>query len=254
MKHFSLLFSALVSLFISVSFCTIQAQLVTIPAGSFQIGSENGSSDERPVRSLRMDSFGMHATEVTYSMYQECVDQGRCTPAHYDDGNCLQWDGRQFNTVIVPQQFRGDDYPVICVTWQQARAFCHSLGMRLPTEAQWEYAARAGGNQQFANQLPGQGNCSPGNSKGPQRVGSCEPNRWGLYDMTGNVWEWTSDNYESDAYRNFSDANPTGPRAGLYKSVRGGGWYSEGMQLRITNRHWFSPTFAEASVGFRCVK
>ena len=72
--------------------------------------------------------------------------------------------------------------------------------------------------------------------------------------MTGNAWEWTADNYEKDYYSYSEENNPSGPPTSLYKVIRGGGWYSGPMQLRITNRHWFSPDFAEASIGFRCVQ
>ncbi|KMQ51575.1 serine/threonine kinase [Chitinispirillum alkaliphilum] len=218
------------------------------------MGSTEGAEDERPVRELHISPFSMHAKEVTWGMYNECVQAGRCTPAHYDDGKCFQWTGNGFKSVIVPLQYRNEQFPIICVTWFQARDFCRFAGMRLPSEAQWEYAARAGTDNRYSwgDDFPDR--CTDQNSNGPRPVGSCTPNRWGLYDMTGNVWEWTSDFYEKTAYAHYSDSNPRGPGAGQYRTIRGGGWYSGPSELRTTNRNWFSPGFAEVSVGFRCVK
>jgi len=231
-----------------------QDGIVQVPAGSFARGSNDGKADERPVRTLQMPSFGMMAREVTEGQYKRCVDAGRCTPAHYDDGRCLVWAGRGFQYVTVPQHLRGENLPVVCVTWQQARAYCASVGMRLPTEAQWEYAALGGSpgaQYSWGNSRPDGSRCALGGTK---PVGSFAPNRYGLYDMTGNVWEWTADFYVADYYETAEGANPRGPGAGYYRVIRGGGWYSGPAELRIQNRHWFAPTFAEVSVGFRCVK
>lgn len=227
-----------------------------IPSGTFEMGSNDGPEDEQPVRTAEISSFSMHSREVTVAMYQRCVGRGRCTPAHYDDGKCLQWNGKRFIPVIVPEKYRGDDYPVVCVTWHQAAAYCNSVGMKLPTEAQWEYAAKAGSNARYSwgDEQPGPHNCNAVNGSGPVPVASYRPNAWGLYDMTGNVWEWTSDYYEKDRYSHSENNNPAGPNAGIYRAVRGGGWYSGPSRLRITNRHWFSPSHAEASIGFRCIR
>ena len=249
LKHFHAVIVVLLVLTSSV----LGSDKVTIPAGLFMMGSSSGSSDEQPVREVEISSFRMHSKEVTVEMYQECVDAGACTPANYDNGECLQWTRSGFENVIVPARYRESNYPVICVTWFQARAYCQFIGMRLPTEAEWEYAARAGGDAQYSGGNNYLNQCVSDNS-GPAVVGSCPPNAWGLYDMTGNVWEWTSDFYERNAYSHAQNVNPKGPSAGLYRSIRGGGWYSEPSELRITNRNWFSPGFAEASIGFRCVQ
>ncbi len=229
------------------------SEKVAVPAGRFMMGCSEGSRDEQPVREVQVRGFRMHATEVTVDMYQQCVDAGACTPAHYDSAECLQWSGGGFRNVVVPSQYRGSNYPVICVTWFQARAYCQYAGMRLPTEAEWEYAARAGGSARYSGGNNYLSRCVQENN-GPAAVGSCPPNQWGLYDMTGNVWEWTADFYEQDAYSHAEHDNPRGPRAGLYRSMRGGGWYSGPSELRVTNRNWFSPGFPEVSVGFRCVQ
>jgi formylglycine-generating enzyme required for sulfatase activity len=125
--------------------------------------------------------------------------------------------------------------------------------MRLPTEAQWEYAALGGAKGRYSwGDAPPDGNRCARNV--PRAVGGFAPNGYGLYDMTGNVWEWTADFYAVDAYENSADADPKGPDVGYYRVIRGGGWYSGPNELRVRNRHWFAPGSAEVSVGFRCVK
>jgi len=229
-------------------------ETVAVPAGTFNRGSADGEPDEAPVRAVEMSGFAMTRREVTEAQYRRCVDAGKCAPAHYDDGRCLIWSGRGFRHITVPAQLRGDNLPVVCVTWQEARAYCASVGMRLPTEAQWEYAALGGAKSARYSW----GGAAPDGSRcglaAPKPVGSFPPNGYGLHDMTGNVWEWTADFYVADYYANSETVNPKGPDAGYYRVIRGGGWYSGPAELRVQNRHWFSANSAEASVGFRCVK
>ena len=229
-------------------------ETVFVPAGVFNRGSADGKPDEAPVRAIEMSGFAVTRREVTEAEYERCVDAGKCAPAHYDDGKCLIWAGSGFRRVTVPAHLRGGGLPVVCVTWQQARAYCASVGMRLPTEAQWEYAALGGAKSarySWGNDAPGGGRCGLAALK---PAGSFPPNGYGLHDMTGNAWEWTADFYAADYYANSEAANPKGPDAGYYRVVRGGGWYSGPPELRVQNRHWFSANSAEVSVGFRCVK
>jgi len=235
-------------------FAQTGANTVSIPGGTFARGSNDGSADERPVREIEISPFGMMAKTVTEAQYKRCVDAGRCTPAHYDDGRCLQWTGTQFINVTVPSQFRGPNFPVVCVTWLQARDYCRNVGMRLPSEAQWEYAALGGAKSarySWGNSPPDKSRCALSSL---HNAGSFAPNGYGLYDMTGNVWEWVGDFYEQDFYSFSENKDPRGPNAGFYRVIRGGGFYSGPNELRIQNRHWFSPNFAEVSVGFRCVR
>jgi len=103
-----------------------EVQTARIPAGTFTRGSSDGKEDERPVKEIEMSAFSMMTKEVTEAQYQKCVDAGRCSPAHYEDGRCLQWTGSDFVNVTVPKQFRGSNLPVVCVSWQQAREYCAS--------------------------------------------------------------------------------------------------------------------------------
>ncbi|MDR0306975.1 MAG: formylglycine-generating enzyme family protein [Chitinispirillales bacterium] len=231
-----------------------EIQIVRIPGGTFIRGSNDGEDDERPVRAITVSGFSMMVKEVTEMQYKKCVDAGKCPATHYRDGKCLQWTGREFRGVVVPKEFRGPNLPVVCVTWQHARAYCASVGMKLPTEAQWEYAALGGAQSSrfsWGNSVPDKSRCAMG---APHQVALFAPNGYGLYDMTGNVWEWTADFYDRDSYSYPQDTDPKGPESALYRTIRGGGWYSGVSELRIQNRHWFSPNFAETSLGFRCVR
>lgn len=230
--------------------------MVHIPGGTFTMGSSDGEADESPQRAISMSSFSIDQYEVTFAQYDSCVKKGVCTPAHYDDGNCFISTGSGFQRVVVPHQLRGNDLPVVCVTWAQASKYCAWKKKRLPTEAEWEYAARAGQDSRYAwgdDPPTGQRVAQPSEQK-PRSPGRCAPNGWQVYDMTGNVWEWTASLYEKDYYTYADSVNPTGPFAGRYRVLRGGGWYSGPEQLRVTNRHWFEPSSAEVSVGFRCAQ
>jgi formylglycine-generating enzyme required for sulfatase activity len=192
--------------------------LITIPAGRFQMGSNKGDSDEQPVHEVQISHdflLGKYpVTNAQYARFLEAVG-GSATKPEY-------WDNRRFNQ---PEQ------PVVGVSWDEARAFCEWAGGRLPTEAEWEYACRAGTTTEYSfGDDPaelGDYGWFEGNSGGQtQPVGAKKPNPWGLCDMHGNVWEWCEDawhgNYEGapdDGSVWGSDAAAGGDRV-----VRGGGW------------------------------
>ncbi len=220
------------------------------------MGTNNGSDDEKPAHEVTLSSYKIDTYEVSYAMYDSCVQKGVCSPAHYDDGKCLMWTSTGIRKVRVPQRYRSPDYPVVCVSWYQARQYCRFKGKRLPTEAQWEYAALSGSNNTYAwgDQQPSSSRCVLASNFHPVKSGSFQQNGWGLYDMTGNVWEWTRDRYEKEYYAVSEKNNPAGPSVGRYRVIRGGGWYSTPKQLRIKNRQWFVPESGEVSIGIRCVK
>lgn len=230
--------------------------MVRVPSGRFVMGDARGESDEQPPHEVSVSSFRIDSHEVTYAEYDSCVKRGACTPAHYDDKRCLIATPTGFRHVRVPQRYRSPDRPVVCVTWQQARAYCRAVGKRLPTEAEWEYAARAGNNRTYAwgDAPPTPQRCTSADNRSPKPAGSFAPNQWGLHDMTGNVWEWTNDWYGRDYYRISDENDPRGSPVGQYKVLRGGGWYTGSEHLRVRNRQWLPPTSAEVSVGFRCAK
>lgn len=236
-------------------FFLLEAQVVNLSATTFQMGSNTGEPDERPVHNVNLSQFSIDIYEVTNAQYDSCIKAGRCSPAHYEDGKCFIWTSKGFTKIIIPIKYRHPDLPVTCVSWYQANQYCKYKGKRLPTEAQWEYAAGGGKDilYSWGNDKPTSNNCGISND-GPKKVGSFKPNSFGIYDMTGNVWEWVFDNYSADYYSVSEEKDPLGPRVGQYHVIRGGGWYSNYKQLRIRNRHWFDPNYGEASIGFRCAK
>ncbi len=235
---------------------TVTAQMISFPAVSFEMGSKEGSPDEQPVHTVTLDAFAIDKHEVSRASYDSCVKAGACSPAHYNDGKCLLWTSAGLRKVVVPEKYRSPDNPVVCVSWIQARAYCRHKNKRLPTEAEWEYAAGKGTQRRYAwgDEPPDQSRCAPRALRRPAVSGSFAPGPGGLYDMTGNVWEWVRDRYQADFYAVSPESNPKGPPVGRYRVIRGGGWYSAPEQLRIRNRQWMAPEAGEVSVGFRCAR
>lgn len=157
-----------------------------------------------------------------------------------------------------PSHFRGDNRPVEQVSWEQVQVFLQKINklgigtFRLPTEAQWEYAARAGGRSQNTAPLVERAWFAQNSNKQTQTVAGKQPNTWGLKDMQGNVWEWTNDWYA--AYPTTATSNPTGPAQGKERIIRGGSWGSDAAHLEITNRNSTTTTGATRFLGFRLVK
>ena len=225
--------------------------LMYIPAGSFQMGSDSGESYEQPAHTVALDAFWIDQTEVTNAMYMRCVDSGYCTPP---DSTGSETRTRYYDD----SAYAG--YPVVWVDWAMAATYCEWVGRRLPTEAEWEYAARGG----LASAIYPWGDewpvCTLGAQNGAQfwlcppndtlAVGSFAPNGYGLFDMAGNVWEWVADWYAP--YSSDAVENPTGPTAGEDRVMRGSAAGYDGSSLRVSNRYWFDPDLAFRSLGFRC--
>ncbi len=225
---------------------------VYIPAGEFQMGSQDGNSDEELVHTVYLDAFWMDQTEVTNAMYEQCVNVGACSLP-----NSIKYFGDQ-NYI---------NHPVVYVSWYGAKAYCEWAGRRLPTEAEWEKAARGGLEGQ---QYPW-GNidpvCTPGSQNGAkfddnagcddtstEPVMSYHSNGYGLYDMAGNVWEWVHDLYDGNYYSNSPSINPESPSFGDYRVLRGGSWFSSGRNLRSANWFFNNPDDSSSKFGFRCVR
>lgn len=229
--------------------------MVSVPAGSFSMGSASGGeADEKPVHTVTVSGFKLDKHEVTNAEYNRCVNSGKCKKAHYTDGRCMVWSNGGLRKIkTVPMRFREDDKPVVCVSWQQARAYCRSQGKRLPTEAEWEKAATGSGQRSYSV-----GSISTAtvnyNAKETTNVGSFTAGSYGLKDMNGNVWEWVHDRYERDYYKYSEKKDPKGPPVSRFRVIRGGGFYSDSKKSRSRNRHWFAPEAGEVSIGFRCAK
>ena len=240
---------------------------VFIPDGSFRMGGmdSNTDPDELPSHAVTMSAFWMGKLEVTNGMYLICVQAGACEPPAFFSSDKHD---KYFNT----EEF--SDYPVINVTWGDANDYCTWAGKHLPTEAEWEYAARGTDFRVFP-----WGDERPDSSRANfdrkindvTRVGSFPAGAsfFGVLDMSGNVWEWVSDYYAADAYAISVGANPTGPLAavgaGERHVIRGGSYQDVEDDIRLANRGYSSGPDLEANmdspeykgeystkIGFRC--
>jgi len=232
------------------------ASRLTIPAGAFVMGSRpgKGSKDEHPMHTVTLEGFRIDAVEVTVGRYKECVQAGACTPPRSTSSALRDdyYDNPDFN-----------DYPVVNVDWHQADAFCTWTGGRLPTEAQWEKAARGPApDERIYPWGDGQPLCALANFGGLDRgcLGDTDlvgrrtlgKSPFGLLDMAGNVWEWVSDWYDSLYYKKSGSKNPVGPDWGIYKVIRGG-CYEEGPEnIRVSCRASNLPGTKADNIGFRC--
>ncbi|NIW07246.1 MAG: SUMF1/EgtB/PvdO family nonheme iron enzyme [Nitrospinaceae bacterium] len=238
--------------------------MVLIPGGAYQAGSDPGQAyhmcqrahpnncrlrwfiDEKPSRSIFIDAFQMDRYEVTQHDFQQVMG---------------------FN----PSEFKGSGLPVERVTWEEARQFCRKVGKRLPTEAEWERAARGDAKTAFpwGNRMATQ-RANICDRHCPKRwretsindgfattapVGSYPPNAFGLYDMVGNVYEWVADGYSKDIYSTRPSKNPRGPAGGASKKViRGGSWINFSVGARPADRTEADPDERMDFTGFRCAR
>jgi iron(II)-dependent oxidoreductase len=187
----------------------------------------------------------MDKCEVTNKQYYEfCKMTGNPLPEF--------WGSSQFKCSL-----EYPDHPVVGVSFSNAIKYASWAGKRLPTEAEWEYAARGGlpnSNYPWGNQIDSTSANYGKKYKTTLKVGSFKPNGYGLFDMGGNVWEWTMDNYGSDYYVNSPSQNPSGPNSGRFKVIRGGSWHSGAMCIQTYYRNGLSASWIDFAVGFRCVK
>jgi formylglycine-generating enzyme required for sulfatase activity len=215
--------------------------LLYVPAGEFTMGSDAGHNNEKPVHTVYLDAFWIDQTEVTNDMYKICVGSGKCAkPSSLD-------------------YYGFTNYPVVYVNWNDAAAYCGWAGRRLPTEAEWEKAARGtdGRTYPWGDELPNNNllNYNRPTLGDIAEVGSYPSgvSPYGAYDMAGNVWEWVNDWYGKTYYQSSSPSNPLGPESGEYRVIRGGAWNDVGSSARVTYRNWNVPADEYySSVGFRC--
>jgi len=215
--------------------------MVFIPAGEFMMGTSpgTGSPDEEPQRKVYLDAYYIDSHEVTVAQYRRfCRESERKMPE-------------------PPPWGWVEKHPMVMVSWQDASDYALHYGKRLPTEAEWEKACRAGSSALYHH----------GNRETEldnfawYRDNSCEithpvstkaPNEWGIYDMLGNVWEWCSDWYSEDYYKHAPFRNPAGPGSGTFKVMRGGGWPVNAFFCRCANRYRVTPESGNMFSGFRC--
>jgi formylglycine-generating enzyme len=225
---------------------TPQESMILIPAGVFTMGKNTtGPSDWQPEHNVRINSFYMDKTEVTNKQYHDfCVSTKNPLPQF--------WGLKEFKS---GPDF--PDFPVVGVSYFDAEKYAKWAGKRLPTEAEWEYASRgglAGKNFPFGD-LVDSAKVNYGRKYGGLvKTASFPPNGFGLYDITGNVWEWTTDYYSDNYYAVSPAENPKGPDRGRFKVIRGGSWHSGQMCVQTYYRNGLSPSWVDFGVGFRCVK
>jgi len=216
---------------------TVIPELATIPPGEFVMGSDEGEEDERPAHLVHVDEFRIGVQPVTNAEYARFVKAtGHRKPYHWTQ----------------PVE---DKLPVFNVDWNDATAYCAWAGKRLPTEAEWERAAR-GGKQgmdyPWGNSIDAKKALY--NVAAPGPVGQFPPNDFGLYDMAGGVSEWCSDWFERTYYEKSEPRNPKGPATGEYKIIRGGAWSDSAPRVTVFFRNWVRPNQRTPNVGFRCAK
>jgi formylglycine-generating enzyme required for sulfatase activity len=236
------------------------AEMVLVPAGRFLMGSRSGPADEQPPHEVTLDAFYIDRTEVTQEQYGKLVREN-------------------------PSHFKGPKRPVEQISWAAAALYCNlrskaeglapcydvettkcnlqADGYRLPTEAEWEYACRAGGREDDAGSGPRSLSdaawFAENAAKTTHPVAEKRPNAWGLCDMLGNVAEWCNDVYEENYYRAAPPENPPGPADGERYVLRGGAWNRRAADCRPSARAGENPGFQDAcfardTIGFRCVR
>ncbi len=213
-------------------------ELVCLQGGTFEMGDTfgDGESDEKPVHSVTLSAFCIGKTEVTQGQWQQVMGSN-------------------------PSNFKGNDRPVEQVSWNDVQEFLQKVNQktgkkfRLPTEAEWEYAARSGGNKETYAGTSNEGELgqyawySANSGRQTHPVGTKRPNGLGLYDMSGNVWEWVQDwkgGYPSSAQR-----DPQGPSSGSYRVIRGGSWFYDARYARAAIRYGYGPGYRDSYLGFR---
>ena len=242
---------------IRVALSALSLRMVEIVPGGFLMGSEKGGGDEKPVNTVRLAGLHMSSTEITQAQYESVIKDN-------------------------PSYFKLDDNsPVERVTWRDAITFCNRLsekvglescynlgtgacdysksGFRLPTEAEWEYACRAGSGLEYSlgdgeSALNRAGWYQRNSREGTHPVAQKTQNEWGLYDMHGNVWEWCNDWYDKGYYGSMEQENPRGSASGKEKVIRGGGWLDNPRDCRSAKRKSFDPAKNYSDIGFRVVR
>ena len=222
-----------------------EMEFVKIQPGDFLMGCPSNDSEcdenEEPSHAVRITkAYEIGKYEVTQAQWQSVMGTN-------------------------PSKFKGSNLPVENVSWQDTQQFLEKMNdrndgyrYRLPTEAEWEYAARAGTKGAYAGPLEAMGwyDRNSGNQTHP--VGQKQANAWGLYDVHGNVWEWVEDWYGARYYRSSSASDPTGPPVGEFRVTRGGSWSDDTVYSRITFRSVAAPQYAQGTsdvdIGFRCVR
>jgi sulfatase modifying factor 1 len=226
----------------------VREEMVSIPAGAFIRGTDHGGFDEQPQRTLALDAFAIDRYEVTNFQYQEFVD----ATGHRKSGPPARYAKNM-------SKMQGINQPVVYVSWEDAEAYCHWKGKRLPTEAEWEKAMRG-----TDGRLWPWGNVEQPNGANWARVQDghdvsasvgtvlTDKSPYGVMDGAGNVMEWVADWYGETYFKEAPERNPPSPDHGVFRVLRGGGYATTGADIRITSRSKMVSDFRDETIGFRC--
>ena len=273
MKHFASLF-LFFSCILYVSNITAQSEdssFVFLKNGHFFLGCNTGDADEIPTKKIYINSFYISKYEVTNKEF--CTFLNAVKPKKSDLKKYINLNGKFQNLkcrIYLKDSIffieKGFEYfPVTFVSWFGADAYCKFAGGRLPTETEWEYAAKGGKQSVISNifhkyiyagsNKPDEIAWYRNNSENKiHKIGQKKPNRVHIFDMNGNAEEWCADWYSPEFYRICPVKNPQGPEKGRMKVHRGGSWYNTSKVLRITNRRASKPVTENSTIGFRVVK
>jgi len=230
--------------------------MVLVPAGEFTMGTNQGADHEKPEHRVYLDAYSMDLYEVTTGQYEQFLEETSFDPPP------------SWTTMAKPGY---ENHPVVNVDWKDANNYCKWAGKRLPTEAEWEKAARGTdgriypwGNDPPNPQRANYGKAKWNNHEALVPVGQLQDGKspYGIYDLAGNVWEWVSDWYDPNYYAASPSRNPQGPETGKYKVLRGGSWDFAPEDLRSARRDfnmpsttdYDSPAYRNFNSGFRCAK
>ena len=257
--------------------------LVYVPEGDFEMGSDEFRS-EQPIHTVYLDAYWIDRTEVTNAMFEKFIQEtGHQVETEKEGGSFAyigggDWDYLEGADWRHPQGLSSsisglEDHPVVQVNWNDVAAYCEWAGRRLPTEAEWEKAARGTdgrtypwGNQGAAGDLLNFADLNldadwteaaiDDGYKLSAPVGSYADGAspYGAFDMAGNVWEWVADWYDEDYYSSSPGENPQGPSSGEHRLLRGGSWFVSEWNVRSAFRLWYFPGVAPSSKGFRCAR
>jgi formylglycine-generating enzyme required for sulfatase activity len=227
-----------------------RAEMVSIPAEKFWMGCNEKvdqacDDDEKPGRNIFLDAYSIDKYEVTVAEYRRCVEargQGCTNP---DTGENCNW-GKSDR----------EDHPINCIDWNRAQGYCQWIGKRLPTEAEWEKAARGTDGRVYPWGNRWDAKNANVSGSGTVAVGSYSAgvSPYGIYDMAGNVWEWVQDWYAAGYYQQGPARNPKGPDSGVGRFVRGGSWSREPRYVRGSYRDRGGPGDRHVPLGFRCAR
>ncbi len=250
-------------------------EMVFVQGGAFKMGSNEGAVNEKPIHSVSVDNFYIGKYEITVVQFAAFIKETayvttaeREDSSHaYVDGNGKWQHGIYWKHGVSGSLHPSSEYnhPVIHVSWYDATAYCEWLSRktnkkyRLPTEAEWEYAAR-GGNRTNEYKYSGSNNIGDiawyydNANKVTHTIGTKQDNELGIFDMTGNVWEWCNDWYDAQYYQNSLSQNPLGAASGSFRVIRGGAWNYYESICRVTFRYYSNPADRSYDVGFRVVR